>query len=148
MTSFGAVCGVTPHLFPIDVSIGLLKLRSGCARGVRGAQPGNLGRIGASWVDGVCVCVPVAPDRSPSYTNFSQPNIGSKSPKFSRRFAPKYSSERFKSCRQKSQKFRRESRAEISFKIPFRTLQNHIYGFPGLTSLRKRVYTLCTIYTL
>ena len=98
--------------FPIDVSIGLLKLRSACARGVRGAQPGNLGRIGASCVNAVCVapcgcgCVPVAPDRSPSYTNFSQPNIGSKSPKFSRRFAPKYPAERFKNA-SKSLKFSR-----------------------------------------
>ena len=35
----------------------LLKLRSGCARGVEGAQPGNLGRIDVSCV--VCVAVAV-----------------------------------------------------------------------------------------
>ena len=39
-------------------------------------------------VVGVGVCV-YRSDRSPSYTNFFQPNIGSKSQKFSRRFAPK-----------------------------------------------------------
>ena len=34
------------------LSIGLLKLRSVCARGVKGAQSGILGRIGVSCVDG------------------------------------------------------------------------------------------------
>ena len=38
-------------LFPIDLSTGLLKLRSGCARGVEGAQPGNLGRSGVPAVN-------------------------------------------------------------------------------------------------
>ena len=33
------------------LSIGLLKLRSVCARGVKGVQSGILGRIGVSCVD-------------------------------------------------------------------------------------------------
>ena len=42
------------------------------------------------------VSVRVPADRSPRYTNFSQLDMGPKSPKFSRRFAPKYPIEWFK----------------------------------------------------
>ena len=95
-------------------------------------------------------------DRSPSYTNFSRLNMDPKSPKISRRFAPKYPLEWFKNGI-KIVKFFSALRAEIPsrmvqkrhYNITFlrclfsgpprhRAVAPLIYGSPGLTSFETR----------
>ena len=73
---------------------------------------------------------PWPPRRSPSYTNFSRPNIGSKSPKFSRRFAPKYLAERFKNAL-KSLKFSRRFAPKYPSQYPLELVKTPSMGFPA-----------------
>ena len=80
------------HLFPHRCIYWVTETKIWVCEGCGGCTAGKSGpawRLVCGGRPPARVCVPVAPDRSPSYTNFSQLNIGSKSPKNSRRFAPK-----------------------------------------------------------